>query len=113
MKDINVIIQQNESTVVAEYTKDTERPKEYQSEDALEKALILQLKSQGYIYATIHDNKGLVDNLRKQLERLNNYTFTDKEWKKLLDEYIDNPNQGIEDKSKKNPRRLYLSIKKR
>lgn len=101
MKDINVIIQQNESTVVAEYTKDTDRPKEYQSEDALEKALILQLKSQGYIYETIHDNDGLVNNLRKQLERLNNYTFIDKEWKKLLDEYIDNPNQGMEDKSKK------------
>ena len=101
MKDINVIIQQNESTLVSVYQWITDRPKNYQTEKELEEALLLQLKSQGYIQEIIHDNEGLVDNLRRQVERLNNYNFTDKEWNKLLAEYIDNPNQGIEEKSKK------------
>lgn len=44
--------------------------------------------------------KELLINLRKQLERLNNYIFTDNEWTDFFNTYIANKNDGIVDKSK-------------
>lgn len=99
MDKIKVIVQQNESTVVSEYKSTVERQKEYQSESDLEFQLIEQLKSQGYEFLKIHDNQGLVDNLRFQLEKLNNFKFSDNEWKTFLESYIDNPNEGIVEKT--------------
>jgi len=98
---IKVIVQQNESTVVSEYKSKVERQKEYQSESDLELQLIDQLKSQGYEFLKIHDNQGLIDNLRFQLEKLNNYRFSDNEWKIFFESYIDNPNEGIVEKTRK------------
>lgn len=37
------------------------------------------LTEQGYEYLTLHNADGLVENLRRQLEKLNDITFTDKE----------------------------------
>lgn len=101
MDQIKIIAQQNESTVVSEYQPIKNRQTSYQSERELENALIAQLKNQGYGFLNIKDNSELVGNLRVQLEKLNRFTFTDKEWNKFLSEYIDNPNQGIVEKTKK------------
>lgn len=101
MDQIKIIAQQNESTVVSEYQPIKNRQTAYQSERELENALIAQLKNQGYGFLNIKDNSELVGNLRVQLEKLNRFTFTDKEWNKFLSEYIDNPNQGIVEKTKK------------
>jgi type I restriction enzyme R subunit len=98
---MKIIAQQSESTVVTEYKSDTKRQTNYQSERELELALINQLKNQGYTFLEIHGNDDLVANLKKQLERLNKFQFTDKEWNKFLIEYLDNPNQGIVEKTKK------------
>lgn len=99
MDQYNVIIQQSESTVVAEYKSDLLRQKEYQSETELEAELIKQLRSQGYVFLPIHNNQELITNLRAQLERLNNVSFSDKEWEELLSKYIDNPNDGVVNKT--------------
>lgn len=101
MDQIKIIAQQNESTVVSEYQPIKNRQKAYQSERELENALIAQLKTQGYSFLKIKDNQELLDNLKVQLEKLNKFSFTDKEWNKFLSEYIDNPNQGIVEKTKK------------
>ena len=76
----NMILSSNESTVVAEYEPQAKRSDSYQSEAALEQAFIKMLVEQGYEYVTIHSEDALIDNLRRQLERLNQYSFTDKEW---------------------------------
>ena len=55
----------------------------YQSEAALEDDLIKQLCAQAYEYADIHDRDGLEANLRVQLEALNDYRFSDEEWKRF------------------------------
>jgi len=96
-----IVIQQPESTVVSEYISQFERQKEYQSEAELERDLIQQLKNQGYSFAKITNNVDLVTNLRVQLERLNDYTFTDSEWEEILHKYIDNPNDSIVEKTRK------------
>jgi type I restriction enzyme R subunit len=101
MDEIKIIVQQSESTVVAEYKSEFKRPESYQSEAELENDLIKQLKSQGYTFVNIHSNEDLITNLRSQLERLNNLNFTDNEWDEIFGKYIDNPNDGIVEKTRK------------
>lgn len=100
MEQIKIIAQQNESTVVSEYKSELQRPKEYQSEPDLERELIKQLKGQGYEFLNIHNNQGLIANLKAKIEELNHYSFSNSEWDNLLTKYIDNPNEGIVEKSK-------------
>ncbi|MBM6839988.1 type I restriction endonuclease subunit R [[Clostridium] spiroforme] len=101
MSTYNMILSTPESTVVAEYEPQSQRSDSYQSEAALEKAFIKMLCEQGYEYIDIHQESDLVDNLRKQLELLNNYSFTDKEWDSFFKHKIANHNEGIVEKTRK------------
>lgn len=101
LSTFNIIAQTAESTVVAEYEPQEKRSDSYQSEAALEQAFIKMLGEQGYEYVTINSEKELIDNLRKQLERLNKYTFTDKEWDSFFKHKIANHNDGIVEKTRK------------
>ena len=101
MNSYNIVATTNESTVVAEYTPDLNRPDTYQSEADLEREFIKQLTSQGYEYLTIHNEASLTSNLRKSLETLNNYSFSDKEWNRLFNDSIANRNESIVEKTKK------------
>ncbi len=96
-----MILSTSESTVVAEYEPQSGRSDSYQSESSLEKAFIKMLGEQGYEYINIHHEKDLIDNLRKQLELLNHYTFTDKEWDTFFKHKISNNNEGIVEKTRK------------
>jgi len=98
-KNLNIVAQNTQSTVVAEYTPSKKRAEHYQSEDALEKDFIKQLESQAYEYLKIHNNDDLIKNLRLQLEKLNNYKFSDNEWENFFRSEISNPNQSIEEKT--------------
>ena len=70
----------------------------YQSEAKLEHDLIKQLQSQGYEYVQVKDEQGLLLNLRRQLETLNDLTLTDAEWMRLLP-MISNDQMTIQDKT--------------
>ena len=100
MGGYNIIAASNESTVVSEYTPESSRSDNYQSEAALEKEFIRLLIEQGYEYLSIHNEAGLVSNLRKQLAILNNYEFTDDEWQRFFTETIANANDGIVEKTR-------------
>ena len=97
----NMILTTNESTVVAEYEPQPRRSDAYQSEAALEQAFIKMLSEQGYEYININNENDLINNLRKQLELLNNYSFTDKEWDSFFKHKIANNNEGIVEKTRK------------
>lgn len=99
MSEFNMIMETSESTVVAEYTPESARAESFQSEAALEKEFIRLLTEQGYEYLSIHDEKNLIDNLRRQLELLNDYQFTDGEWKRFFMETLANANEGVVEKS--------------
>ena len=102
MSNYNIVMATNESTVVAEYESNLQRSDAYQSEAALEKAFINLLTEQGYEYANhITDSVMMIENLRKQLEKLNNYTFSDKEWKRFFENNVANANEGIVEKTAK------------
>ena len=96
----NVIAEQSESTVMAHYDVPSRDAEAYQSEAALEDMLIRQLVSQGYDYPKINDEAALVDNLRRQLERLNGYRFSDAEWGRFMKNDIANESYDIEAKTK-------------
>lgn len=98
-KDINIIAQNPQSTVVSEFTPSKKRAEHYQSEDALEKEFIKQLEAQAYEYLKITQEEDLIANLRSQLEKLNNYQFNEKEWSHFFKTEIANPNQSIEEKT--------------
>src|SRR6218665_418067 len=95
----NLVAESSQSTVVAEYVSDVKRASQYQSEAELENDFIKQLETQAYEYAAITSEDSLVINLRQQLEKLNNITFTDTEWERFFENEIANPNQGIEKKT--------------
>lgn len=100
MSQYNIIASTNESTVVSEYVSTLNYAGSYQSEAELEKTFIQQLVSQGYTYLDIHSNDELVQNLRVQLERLNNFQFSNQEWTLFFSKVISNPNMGIVEKTK-------------
>jgi len=98
----NLVAENTQSTVVAEYRRLVDRVRDavsYQSEAELERAFIEQLKTQAYEYVTITSEADLVLNLRKQLERLNDFEFTDAEWERFFVSELANQNQSIEEKT--------------
>lgn len=95
----NLVAQSTQSTVIAEFTPSKKRAEHYQSEDALEKEFIKQLETQAYEYLQIKQEEDLIVNLKKQLEKLNDYEFSDKEWDLFFKSEISNPNQSIEEKT--------------
>lgn len=101
MSYFNIVAETNENTVVTEHTPVTKRSDAYQSEAALEAEFIRLLTEQGYEYLPIHSEEDLVLNLRRQLEKLNNYVFSDSEWKQFFSECVANKNEGIAEKTRK------------
>ena len=100
MPFFNIIAETNEATVVTEYKPIASNSALYQSEAELEKEFIKILHNQGYEYLNIHKEEDLIVNLRKQLELLNNISFTEDEWDKLFKQKICNQNYGIVEKTR-------------
>lgn len=101
MSQYNIITATTESTVVAEYTPEERQSGAYQSEAELERDFIRRLQAQGYEYLTIHSEGELVANLRRQLEALNGYAFTDSEWDRFFTDCIAGANDGIVEKTRR------------
>lgn len=97
----NIIASTDECTVVTEYTSTTKKSEAYQTEAALEGEFIKQIQSQGYDYINIDNEDALISNLRIQLEKLNDYHFSDGEWKRFFNEILASSNDGIVEKTRK------------
>lgn len=96
---ISTVAEADNSTVVAEYIPSPRKSENYQSEADLEKEFIELLHTQGYDYIKIKSGADLINNLRVQLEKLNNYKFSDNEWHNFFNAVISNPNNRIEEKT--------------
>lgn len=101
MAQYNIIAENENYTIVSDYQSAYRTSEKYQTEAQLERDLIKALTEQGYEYLNIHTEQDLVENLRVQLQRLNDYTFTDSEWERFFNDVIANPNEGIEAKTAK------------
>jgi len=105
MAQYSTIAELQNFIVLDSYTKNSilnEPPAGYQSEAALENELIEDLSNQGYEYLSdITTPEALLKIVRKQIQTLNNVIFTDAEWQRFLDEYLDKPSDNITDKTRK------------
>lgn len=73
----------------------------YQSEAELERELISNLVAQGYERVKFTTSEELYGNLKTQIEKLNNVSFTKSEWDRFLTEYLDAPKDGMIEKTRK------------
>lgn len=88
--------------ILANFKKDFQvRETAYQSEAELERQLIENLVAQGYEFIKIKSGEDLYGNLKLQIEKLNNVSFSDEEWSRFLVEYLDTPNDGMIEKTRK------------
>ncbi|WGI36691.1 type I restriction endonuclease subunit R [Mesomycoplasma lagogenitalium] len=107
MKNINKItksehiIETDQLTILGEYQKidRTNLNKNYQSEKELEQELIKNLILQGYEKLEIHTQSQLYENLKLQIEKLNKIQFSEKEWARFINEYLDSPNDSVVNKA--------------
>lgn len=101
MSFFNIVAATTENTVVTSYEPVKNHSDSYQSETALEREFISLLTQQGYEYLQIHQEADLIGNLRRQLETLNGYQFSDSEWEQFFFNAIANPNEHIVEKTRK------------
>ena len=103
MTQYKTIAESNNFIVLDQYNKLVEEPNAgYQTEGSLEREFIRDLQAQGYEYLQGLNNHGeLIKNLRIQLQRLNNVVFSDAEWQRFLEEYLDKPSDSLIEKTRK------------
>ena len=103
MTQYKTIAESNHFIVLDQYKKFVEEPNAgYQTEGNLEREFIRDLQAQGYEYLQdLNNHDALVKNLRAQLQRLNNVVFSDAEWRRFLEEYLDKPSDNLIEKTRK------------
>ncbi|MCU0440592.1 MAG: type I restriction endonuclease subunit R [Raineya sp.] len=102
MTQYKTITESNNFIVLEKYTKIDQQGASYQTEAALEKELIQDLKNQGYEHLpNLTTQEAMLANVRLQLQALNNMVFTDIEWARFVEEYLDKPNDSLIDKTRK------------
>ena len=98
----STIAEMTNCIILANFEKDFQfRETSYQSEAELERQMIENLVSQGYERLIVKSNDDLYINLKNQIEKSNEVSFSDEEWTIFLNEYLDAPNDGMIEKTRK------------
>lgn len=99
---VSTIAEMTGGIILAHYDKNNRvDASSYQSEAELERNLIANLVSQGYERVKFTTSDELYSNLKVQIERLNNVSFSKSEWDRFLTEYLDAPKDGMIEKTRK------------
>jgi type I restriction enzyme, R subunit len=105
MSTYKPIAESNNFIVLDKYTKYSEvneAPAIYQTEAALEKEFIEDLINQGYENPiNLNTPEAMLANVRLQLQALNNMAFSDGEWSRFVEEYLDKPSDNLIEKTRK------------
>mgnify|MGYP003301383463 FL=1 len=105
MAQYNTIAESNNFIVLDDYEKYSvlnEPSVVYQTEASLEREFIQDLQNQGYEYLPdLNTPEALLANVRKQLQTLNAVEFSDSEWARYVEEYLDKPNDSLVEKTRK------------
>ena len=105
MEQYNTIAESNNYIVLDKYERCSdchETSAAYQSEAALEREFIQDLVNQGYEYLPeLTTPEALLANARAQIQFLNGVTFSDDEWKRFQEEYLDKPGDSLVEKTRK------------
>ena len=102
MSEYQTIAESSTFIVLNKYTPQWESANTYQTEDALERELIQDLVNQGYEFVpAINSPDKLLANVRVQLQTLNNVQFTDAEWRRFVNSWLDKPSKKKKKKTHK------------
>ena len=102
MIDYKTIAESKNFIVLDHFKKDWQVNESYQSESDLEREFIEDLCLQGYEFNNeLKTSKLLLVNVREQLEALNNMVFSNGEWLRFVETYLDKPSEGIVEKTRK------------
>lgn len=102
MTSYKTIAESKNFIVLEKYSREWAVAESYQSESDLERELIQDLVNQGYEYLSKLTNpESMLGNIRTQLQSLNNVTFSEGEWLRFVETYLDKPSDGITDKTRK------------
>ena len=95
------IIETNNFIVLDKYTK-LAQLSTYQTEADLERELVSDLRQQGYEYLNnLTTPEALLANLKTQMEALNGVIFSEAEWARFLEEYLNKPSDSLIDRTRK------------
>ena len=96
------IAESNNFIILEKYTKIDQQGGGYQTEADLERELIQDLINQGYEYLpTLNTPETMLANVQVQLQTLNNVQFSEGEWPRFVEEYLDKPSDNHLDKTRK------------
>ena len=96
------IAETNRFIVLDRYEKEWELSESYQSEDALERELVGDLQNLGYRFEReLTSTEKLLPNVRTQLQALNGVQFSEAEWARFVETYLDKPSDNIVEKTRK------------
>lgn len=102
MSDYKTIAETKNFIVLDQYSPEWKVAEGYQSEGDLEREFIQDLKNQGYEYLPgLTTPDALLANVRVQLQALNNVQFSDGEWQRFVETWLDKPSDGIVEKTRK------------
>ena len=105
MAQYNTIAESNNFIVLDDYEKYSvlnEPSVVYQTEASLEREFIQDLVNQGYEYLPeLNTPEALLANVRAHLQDLNDVVFTDSEWARYVEEYLDKPSDSLVEKTRK------------
>ncbi|BDU55410.1 type I restriction endonuclease subunit R [Limnohabitans sp. TEGF004] len=102
MSDYKTIAESKNFIVLDKYTKEWQVNESYQSESELERELVQDLRHQGYEYVPgLSTPEALLANVRVQLQALNNVAFSDAEWQRFVESWLDKASDGIVEKTRK------------
>lgn len=102
MTEYKPIAESNNFIILEKYVREWNVAESYQSESDLERELIADLQNQGYEYRPdLNSQQTLLANVRTQLQTLNNVQFSNGEWLRFVETFLDKPSEGIVDKTRK------------
>ncbi len=102
MANYKTIAESKNFIVLDKYNRESAVAESYQSEDALEREFIQDLENQGYEFVpALNTPEKLLANVRTQLQSLNQMEFSDGEWVRFVETYLDKASDGIVDKTRK------------
>lgn len=102
MDNYKTIAESNNFIVLDKYSREWKAAENYQSENDLERELLQDLVYQGYeLLPELNNPEALLSNVRVQLQTLNHVQFSDGEWRRFVEMYLDKPSDSVVDKTRK------------
>ncbi|SDY93139.1 type I restriction endonuclease subunit R [Tindallia californiensis] len=102
MSNFKPIAESNNFIVLDKYTKIDQKGASYQTEADLERELIQDLVNQGYEFLPgLNTPEKMFANIRVLLQDLNKVQFTDAEWARFCEQFLDKPSDNHIEKTRK------------